>query len=195
MTRFTVNNQPVAYKMDPRTPLLWALRDASNLTGTKYGCGTGDCGACTVDVDGTARLACQETIGALEARSSAGTAIAAATTVATGTATAIAAASGPRNPNGNRDRNWNNDRRGNDWNRNNDRGWNDRNRWTTIPAAAGTVAAGTATIAAAGTMAGATTAATIGATIATATAASTPAALLCAVGLGYGYRRFTSATR
>ena len=66
MTRFTVNNQPVAYRMDPRTPLLWALRDASNLTGTKYGCGTGDCGACTVDVDGIARLACQETIGALE---------------------------------------------------------------------------------------------------------------------------------
>jgi isoquinoline 1-oxidoreductase subunit alpha len=66
MTRFTVNNQPVEYRLDPRTPLLWALRDASNLTGTKYGCGTGDCGACTVDVDGTARLACQETIGGLE---------------------------------------------------------------------------------------------------------------------------------
>ena len=66
MTRFTVNSQPVEYKMDPRTPLLWALRDASNLTGTKYGCGTGECGACTVDVDGQARLACQETIGALE---------------------------------------------------------------------------------------------------------------------------------
>lgn len=66
MTRFTVNDQPVEYRMDPRTPLLWALRDASNLTGTKYGCGTGDCGACAVDVDGTLRLACQETIGALE---------------------------------------------------------------------------------------------------------------------------------
>jgi len=66
MTRFTVNNQPVAYNMDPRTPLLWALRDASNLTGTKYGCGTGDCGACIVDVDGQMRFACQETIGALE---------------------------------------------------------------------------------------------------------------------------------
>jgi isoquinoline 1-oxidoreductase subunit alpha len=66
MTRFTVNNKPVEYKLDPRTPLLWALRDASNLTGTKYGCGTGACGACTVDVDGTARLACQEPIGALE---------------------------------------------------------------------------------------------------------------------------------
>jgi isoquinoline 1-oxidoreductase subunit alpha len=66
MTRFTVNNQPVEYRMDPQTPLLWALRDASNLTGTKYGCGTGDCGACAVDVDGAVRLACQETIGALE---------------------------------------------------------------------------------------------------------------------------------
>lgn len=66
MTRFTVNNQPVQYRMDPETPLLWALRDASNLTGTKYGCGTGDCGACTVDIDGEAVLACQRTIGAIE---------------------------------------------------------------------------------------------------------------------------------
>ncbi|MCC2782274.1 2Fe-2S iron-sulfur cluster-binding protein, partial [Parabacteroides distasonis] len=47
MTSFTVNNQPVRYRLPPDTPLLWALRDASNLTGTKYGCGTGDCGACT----------------------------------------------------------------------------------------------------------------------------------------------------
>ena len=68
MTRFTVNKQPVEYKMDPQTPLLWALRDASNLTGTKYGCGTGDCGACTVDVDGEAVHACQVTIGATEGR-------------------------------------------------------------------------------------------------------------------------------
>ncbi len=64
--RFTVNNQPVAYRMDPATPLLWALRDASNLTGTKYGCGTGDCGACTVDIDGKAVRSCQVTIGAIE---------------------------------------------------------------------------------------------------------------------------------
>ena len=66
MTRFTVNGQPIHYKMDPATPLLWALRDASNLTGTKYGCGTGECGACIVDVDGQMRFACQESIGALE---------------------------------------------------------------------------------------------------------------------------------
>ncbi len=66
MTRFTVNGSPVEYLMDPETPLLWALRDASNLTGTKYGCGTGECGACTVDIDGQARLACQISIAAAE---------------------------------------------------------------------------------------------------------------------------------
>ena len=66
MTRFTVNNQPVEYKMDPATPLLWALRDGSNLTGAKYGCGTGECGACTVDVDGKAVRSCQIAIGGIE---------------------------------------------------------------------------------------------------------------------------------
>jgi isoquinoline 1-oxidoreductase alpha subunit len=66
MTKFTVNNQPVSYKLDPATPLLWALRDASNLTGTKYGCGTGECGACTVDIDGNAVRSCQVTIGGVE---------------------------------------------------------------------------------------------------------------------------------
>ena len=66
MTRFTVNNQPVEYRMDPATPLLWALRDASNLTGAKYGCGTGQCGACTVDIDGQAARSCQVAIGGIE---------------------------------------------------------------------------------------------------------------------------------
>ena len=66
MTRFTVNGQPVHYRMDPETPLLWALRDASNLTGTKYGCGTGDCGACTVHIDGEAVRSCTVTIAAVE---------------------------------------------------------------------------------------------------------------------------------
>jgi isoquinoline 1-oxidoreductase alpha subunit len=66
MTRFTVNGQAVHYRLDPETPLLWALRDASNLTGTKYGCGTGHCGACTVHVDGRAVLSCQVSIAELE---------------------------------------------------------------------------------------------------------------------------------
>jgi isoquinoline 1-oxidoreductase alpha subunit len=68
MTRFTVNGQPVHYRMDPETPLLWALRDASNLTGTKYGCGVGDCGACTVHIDGNAVRSCLVNIGQLEGR-------------------------------------------------------------------------------------------------------------------------------
>ena len=68
MTKFTVNNQPVEYRMDPETPLLWALRDASNLTGTKYGCGIGECGACTVDIDGRAVRSCTVTIAACEGR-------------------------------------------------------------------------------------------------------------------------------
>ncbi|MCZ4342155.1 (2Fe-2S)-binding protein [Sphingomonadaceae bacterium G21617-S1] len=66
MTRFTVNSQPVHYRMDPATPLLWALRDASNLTGTKYGCGAGLCGACTVHIDGQPVRSCQVAIGSIE---------------------------------------------------------------------------------------------------------------------------------
>ena len=66
MTRFTVNGTPVHYKMDPHTPVLWALRDASNLTGTKYGCDSRDCGACTVIVDGRAVTSCAVPIGSLE---------------------------------------------------------------------------------------------------------------------------------
>lgn len=62
MTSFTVNGQSVHYRMDPETPLLWALRDASNLTGTKYGCGAGLCGACTVHVDGAPVRSCQLSI-------------------------------------------------------------------------------------------------------------------------------------
>lgn len=66
MTKFTVNGQPIHYRIDPDTPLLWALRDASNLTGTKYGCGTGHCGACTVIVDDKAIRSCLVPIGRLE---------------------------------------------------------------------------------------------------------------------------------
>ena len=66
MSRFTVNGQPVHYRMDPDTPLLWALRDASNLTGAKFGCGTGHCGACTVIVDGHAVRSCRVPISQIE---------------------------------------------------------------------------------------------------------------------------------
>ena len=66
MTRLTVNGQPIHSRLDPETPLLWALRDASNLTGTKYGCGTGHCGACTVNVDGRPVRSCQIPLSRLE---------------------------------------------------------------------------------------------------------------------------------
>ena len=66
MTSMTVNGEAIRYRLDPDTPLLWALRDASNLTGTKYGCDSGDCGACTVIVDGRATLSCSVAIAALE---------------------------------------------------------------------------------------------------------------------------------
>ncbi len=66
MARMTVNGEAINYRLDPATPLLWALRDASNLTGTKYGCDSRDCGACTVIIDGHAVLSCSVAIGALE---------------------------------------------------------------------------------------------------------------------------------
>ena len=66
MTRLTVNGEAIHYKLDPQTPLLWALREASNLTGTKYGCDSRDCGACTVIIDGKAVMSCSVTIAELE---------------------------------------------------------------------------------------------------------------------------------
>lgn len=67
MARMRVNGQALEFALDPATPLLWALRDAANLTGTKQGCGgTGQCGACTVIVDGGAVLSCTVPIGSLE---------------------------------------------------------------------------------------------------------------------------------
>ncbi len=68
MPRLTVNDRPVEFHMDPQTPLLWALRDAANLTGTKYGCGVGDCGACMVLVDGEALLSCMISLAEAEGR-------------------------------------------------------------------------------------------------------------------------------
>ncbi|MBS0481356.1 MAG: (2Fe-2S)-binding protein [Proteobacteria bacterium] len=69
MTSLTVNDRAVDFQLDPQTPLLWALRDAANLTGTKYGCGVGDCGACMVLVDGQALRSCLITLAEAEGRS------------------------------------------------------------------------------------------------------------------------------
>jgi isoquinoline 1-oxidoreductase alpha subunit len=62
----TVNGEAVRFHLDPATPLLWALRDAANLTGAKYGCDSQDCGACTVIIDDQAVLSCSVSIAALE---------------------------------------------------------------------------------------------------------------------------------
>lgn len=57
-TKFTLNGRPVKVNIADDTPLLWVLRDDLNLTGTKFGCGIGMCGACTVHLNGEARRAC-----------------------------------------------------------------------------------------------------------------------------------------
>jgi len=63
--KFTLNDKPVTLETDPGRSLLWVLRGDLNLTGTKYGCGEGVCGACTVLVDGVAERACIMEIGDL----------------------------------------------------------------------------------------------------------------------------------
>ena len=58
MTRLMVNGRVREFEVEPDTPLLWVLRDTLNLTGTKFGCGIGACGACTVIVNGEAVRSC-----------------------------------------------------------------------------------------------------------------------------------------
>ena len=58
MIAFTLNGRPTTVEVDPGTPLLWVLRDQLQLTGTKYGCGIAQCGACTVHLDGRAIRSC-----------------------------------------------------------------------------------------------------------------------------------------
>ena len=64
----TVNGTVRSYDGDPDMPLLWFLRDDLRLTGTRFGCGAGLCGACTVHVDGRAVRSCQTTMGTLSGR-------------------------------------------------------------------------------------------------------------------------------
>jgi isoquinoline 1-oxidoreductase alpha subunit len=65
MISFTLNNRQVSVDADPTTPLLWAIRDRIGLTGTKYGCGAGLCGACTVHVNGKAERSCMTQVSAV----------------------------------------------------------------------------------------------------------------------------------
>jgi aerobic-type carbon monoxide dehydrogenase small subunit (CoxS/CutS family) len=65
----TINGKRRTVQCDPETPLLNALRDDLNLTGTKYGCGEGQCGACTVLLDGASRRSCQIPVSAAAAKS------------------------------------------------------------------------------------------------------------------------------
>ena len=66
MLSLNINDKQVLVKSDPATPLLWVLRCELGMTGTKFGCGIGVCGACTVHVDGTAQVACQAVISSLD---------------------------------------------------------------------------------------------------------------------------------
>lgn len=65
MVQFTVNRKEVSVEVDANTPLLWVLRDSLHLTGTKFGCGIGQCGACTVHIDGEAQKSCMFPVGSV----------------------------------------------------------------------------------------------------------------------------------
>jgi isoquinoline 1-oxidoreductase alpha subunit len=65
MIKFQVNNKPISFSGDEDTPLLWVLRDHLKLTGTKFGCGIGSCGACTVHIDGLASKACTRKVSSI----------------------------------------------------------------------------------------------------------------------------------
>ena len=68
MVEFRLNGRPASFDGDPTMPLLWSLREHLGLTGTKYGCGIGTCGACTVLVDGRAIRACVTPMTAVAGR-------------------------------------------------------------------------------------------------------------------------------
>ena len=66
--KLTVNDQPRELDVDPEMPLLWAIRDHLQLTGTKFGCGMALCGACTVHIDGQATRSCVTPVSAVEGK-------------------------------------------------------------------------------------------------------------------------------
>lgn len=67
MAKLTINGKLLDLDAPPETPLLWAIREHVGLTGTKYGCGVGQCGSCTVHIDGEAVRSCSITVGSLKA--------------------------------------------------------------------------------------------------------------------------------
>ncbi|MET0240680.1 MAG: (2Fe-2S)-binding protein [Sphingobium sp.] len=68
-TEFVLNGKTTTFDGDPDTPLLWVLRDHIGLTGTKYGCGVAQCGACTVHLDGKNRRSCVTPVGIVSGQS------------------------------------------------------------------------------------------------------------------------------
>jgi len=68
MARLSVNGRDYTVDAEPETPLLWVLRDTIGLTGTKYGCGVAQCGACTVHIDGAAARSCSVTLADAEGK-------------------------------------------------------------------------------------------------------------------------------
>ena len=68
MVSFTVNGEPVRFDGDAETPLLWVLRDHLKLTGTKFSCGVGLCGACVLHLDGRAAASCRVPVATVEGR-------------------------------------------------------------------------------------------------------------------------------
>lgn len=69
MIELTLNGAPTSLDVPPEMPLLWAIREKAGLTGTKFGCGIGACGACTVHLDGTAVRSCSVPVSSAEGRS------------------------------------------------------------------------------------------------------------------------------
>jgi isoquinoline 1-oxidoreductase subunit alpha len=68
MLSLNINGTPAEVRSDPATPLLWVLRCELKLTGTKFGCGVGVCGACTVHIDGEAQVSCMRPVSELAGR-------------------------------------------------------------------------------------------------------------------------------
>ncbi len=69
MVSFKINSEEVSFEGDPGTPLLWVIRDHLRLQGTKFGCGIGQCGSCTVHVDGVAQRSCVMPVATIDGRS------------------------------------------------------------------------------------------------------------------------------